>query len=325
MKQSDAGNDVKTLALITVFESIIGDRTLQAVNARELWEFLQVKTRFDDWARRRIEEYGFVQGIDFTVFLNSEENSSGRPPKEYHITLDMAKELSMVERTPRGKEARLYFIECEKKLSKQQRANYDLVVHLKSCTARITRAMEKNTEDIIETRHAVGWIKNDVQEVKEDIKGVKEDVFEMKDTMSRVIDILPAIKVSAGNERIHRAFVLYQWGGYDPIDQRVRLVDEEGQLIKDPDGKVVGQCDHWINRQTPDLQATWLITRELNQYLRSNSGDKLQKYSFYFGVYQDRLEAYCSKYSDFIAGLKKSRKRQQKNIGQCLLKLPFRK
>jgi anti-repressor protein len=84
-----------------------------------MWEFLEVKTAFKDWITWRIKEYGFIEKSDFTtVILKTEDNPKGGPPsKEYHITIDVAKELSMVEKTPRGKQARQYFIECEKSLS----------------------------------------------------------------------------------------------------------------------------------------------------------------------------------------------------------------
>jgi len=88
----------------------------RAVNARELHQFLEVETKFTTWIERRIEEYGFVENQDFEVFDNFIKNSEGgRPAREYIISLDMAKELSMVERNEKGKLARLYFIEMEKK------------------------------------------------------------------------------------------------------------------------------------------------------------------------------------------------------------------
>lgn len=89
------------------------------VNARDLHAFLEVGKVFGAWIQERIETFGFKQGEDFGVFSEIGNNpQGGRPIKDYHLTLDMAKELSMVERTPRGKQARQYFIECEKNLTK---------------------------------------------------------------------------------------------------------------------------------------------------------------------------------------------------------------
>lgn len=100
-----------TNELIPVYKNEEGKKL---VNARELHEWLRVGTSFKDWVNRRIGEYGFSDGKDFSSFLS--ESNGGRPSKEYVITLDMAKELSMVERTLKGKEARQYFIKCEEKL-----------------------------------------------------------------------------------------------------------------------------------------------------------------------------------------------------------------
>lgn len=90
---------------------------ISSVSARDLHQFLDVKTHFKDWIKRRIEDYGFVENQDFEVSLIFEQNSKGgRPTKEYILSMDMAKELSMIEKSDKGKQARLYFIACEKRL-----------------------------------------------------------------------------------------------------------------------------------------------------------------------------------------------------------------
>jgi len=101
----------------TVTNDKIGDGETPTVNARKLHKFLQVTTQFKDWIARRIQDYGFEEGKDFCSFLS--ESSGGRPAKEYALSLNMAKELSMVERNERGKMARRHFIECERKLKAQ--------------------------------------------------------------------------------------------------------------------------------------------------------------------------------------------------------------
>ena len=104
---------INTSALIPVVSQVIDHQTVQTVDARALHSFLEVDTRFNDWVNRRIDEYGFAQDVDFISILNSEYSP---PRKDYAITLDMAKELAMVERTPKGKQARQYFIDCERRL-----------------------------------------------------------------------------------------------------------------------------------------------------------------------------------------------------------------
>ncbi len=82
------------------------------VSGRELHAFLQVKAHYKDWFPRMVA-YGFVEGSDFCSILS--ESTGGRPSTDHALTLDMAKELSMIQRTPRGKQARQYFIEVEKR------------------------------------------------------------------------------------------------------------------------------------------------------------------------------------------------------------------
>ena len=83
----------------------------QVVSARHLHSFLEVATDFKDWMPRMLE-YGFEEGKDFSTFLS--ESTGGRPSKEYIISLDTAKEISMIQRTDKGRQARKYFIECER-------------------------------------------------------------------------------------------------------------------------------------------------------------------------------------------------------------------
>lgn len=87
-----------------------------AVDARELHAFLEVATSFKDWIIRRIDECGLIENQDYAVWLKNERNlQGGRPSKEYALTLDAAKHISMIERNERGKQARQFFIDFEKK------------------------------------------------------------------------------------------------------------------------------------------------------------------------------------------------------------------
>nr|WP_317413259.1 antA/AntB antirepressor family protein [uncultured Solibaculum sp.] len=81
------------------------------VSARELHEFLEVKTAYKDWFPRMCE-YGFSEGTDFCSFLS--ESTGGRPAQDAQLTIDMAKEICMLQRNERGKQARQYFIQLEK-------------------------------------------------------------------------------------------------------------------------------------------------------------------------------------------------------------------
>lgn len=81
------------------------------VSARELHEFLDIGSEFSHWFKRMCE-YGFSEGQDFSPFLT--ESTGGRPAQDAQLTIDMAKELCMLQRNERGKQARQYFIQLEK-------------------------------------------------------------------------------------------------------------------------------------------------------------------------------------------------------------------
>ena len=81
------------------------------VSGRELHKILEVATAYKDWFPRMCE-YGFVEGQDFSSFLS--ESTGGRPAVDHLIKIDMAKELCMIQRTEKGKQARQYFIQIEK-------------------------------------------------------------------------------------------------------------------------------------------------------------------------------------------------------------------
>ena len=90
----------------------------QVVSAREVHLFLDIKTKFADWVKRCIDKYDFVENTDYSILRSVENHSTGATTKiDYIVTLDMAKELAMISDTEKGKEARKYFIDCEKKLN----------------------------------------------------------------------------------------------------------------------------------------------------------------------------------------------------------------
>lgn len=86
------------------------------VSARELHEFLEVKTKYVDWFNR-MKEYGFTEGIDFVLLTQKRETNNFKNPlteyMDHQITIQMGKELCMLQRTEKGKQARLYFISIE--------------------------------------------------------------------------------------------------------------------------------------------------------------------------------------------------------------------
>lgn len=109
--------------LIPVFNGSISNESALLCDARELHTFLEVGKRFASWITERLTEYGFVENHDYILISHNRETKGrggDRRSKDYHLTLDTAKELAMVERNEKGRQIRRYFIECEKQLRQQQ-------------------------------------------------------------------------------------------------------------------------------------------------------------------------------------------------------------
>lgn len=86
----------------------------QTVNARDLYQFLEVGRDFSTWIKNRIKKYDFEENVDYTMTKSIPQN--GGVVKTYFLSIDMAKELSMVANNSKGKDARQYFIKCEREL-----------------------------------------------------------------------------------------------------------------------------------------------------------------------------------------------------------------
>ena len=134
--------------LIPIFtREIQQESTVRCCNARDLHAFLEVGRDFSNWIKSRIDKYQFVEGEDFVTVQNlsspnlassninqlysaESKNAKSRQQQmvDYHITLDMAKELAMVENNEIGRKVRRYFIQIEKKSREilEMRANREL-------------------------------------------------------------------------------------------------------------------------------------------------------------------------------------------------------
>ena len=104
-----------TNAIAPIFDNENGE---VRISGRQLHMFLEVSTPYTMWFDR-MKEYGFVEGADF--FTKMLESTGGRPSTDHLMTLSMAKELAMLQRTDKGKEARLYFIRIEEEWNTPER------------------------------------------------------------------------------------------------------------------------------------------------------------------------------------------------------------
>lgn len=139
--------------LIKVYKT---DKGEYVVDGRELWQGLEVSTRFNDWIARRLKECDAVEGEEFYSNLGKTSEQGGRPTKEYIIKLDTAKEMAMLEHNEIGKQYRRYMINIEKKYQngdtakvESNQAKDDLAsAKLKNAKARIANICLKIAEQV---------------------------------------------------------------------------------------------------------------------------------------------------------------------------------
>lgn len=153
-------------ALIQIEAREISGDTVQTCNARDLWEFIESKAQFADWIKGRIEKYGFVEGEDYVIQKLVNNPTGGRPTLDYHLTIETAKELAMVENNEKGRQVRRYFIACERRAnqSAQQAAmnkfnvpqTYPEAMRLAADLAEQKVLAEQQRDEAIATKALIG-------------------------------------------------------------------------------------------------------------------------------------------------------------------------
>lgn len=130
----------------------------EAISSRELHAFLESKQDFSTWIKSRIEKYDFIDGIDFTTILW--KSTGGRPSVDYVLTIETAKEIAMVEGNEKGKEARRYFIECEKKFNE-------------TIMLSPSQLLLKQAQILVNIEYEQSKIKEEQREIRKEIAEVK--------------------------------------------------------------------------------------------------------------------------------------------------------
>ena len=156
------------------------------VSARDLHEFLEINTEFRKWMPRMID-YGFEENIDFIkVSQKCHSSLTGQKQVNYALKLDMAKEIAMIQRNEKGKQARQYFIECEKQLKSQ-------VPQLSRKETLQLQLFSKDTLEVVNAHTELVQI-----EIAEATKPLIETIEEQKPD----VDFANAIKTSDTNIKI---------------------------------------------------------------------------------------------------------------------------
>lgn len=172
------------------------------LSARELHEFLGVSTRYNDWIKRMVE-YGFNENTDYQAITQKRVTAQGNETSfiDHEITLDMAKEIAMIQRSDKGKEVRQYFLELERRWNSPE--------------AVMNRALE--------------YSRKQVKALMEEKQGLIKENKELKPKA------LFADAVSASNESIliGQLAKLIRQNGYEIGQNRLfEYLRENGYLIK---------------------------------------------------------------------------------------------
>ena len=179
----------------------------QLVSGRELHEFLEIRTKYKDWFRRMVE-YGFEEEIDFIRVAQKRATNNLKNPVttviDHAISIDMAKEISMIQRTEKGKAARQYFINCEKKLKEVKKLSP-------------MELMELQFKALKEQKEKISQVENRVYKLEEDMHLFQIDCKEIQALVRKKgIEALGGYRSIAYNDNSLRGKV------YSDIQQQIR-------------------------------------------------------------------------------------------------------
>ncbi|EFO5984732.1 phage antirepressor Ant [Campylobacter coli] len=168
---------------------IYNDKTIGAeinsANAREIFQFLNSEQEYSNWIKNRISHYNFIENQDYIIEI---VYTKGRPRKEYYVTLDMAKELCMVENNEKGRQARRYFIECEKRLKNLEQEKMQKLAFHQSLgyKSQLKQQKEKYENEIKALKYDLEH-KNELSFKR---KLSKEELLELRKILAKDYDIL---------------------------------------------------------------------------------------------------------------------------------------
>ncbi|AJD01490.1 antA/AntB antirepressor family protein [Campylobacter lari] len=195
--------------------------------ARDLHFFIDAKRQFANWINERIENYDFIENQDYIIEL---VYTKGRPRKEYYVTLDMAKELCMVENNEKGRQARRYFIECEKRLKNLEKEQMQKLAFRQSLGYKSQLAQQK-----LKYENEIKALKYDLEHKNElsfKRRLSNEELLELRKILARDYNILcmkewefSLFAEKIGKNEVFEAILkrlenkLYYYKNYDDIEK----------------------------------------------------------------------------------------------------------
>ncbi|EDJ9919476.1 antA/AntB antirepressor family protein [Campylobacter coli] len=215
---------------------IYNDKTIGAeinsANAREIFQFLNSEQEYANWIKNRISHYNFIENQDYIIEL---VYTKGRPRKEYYVTLDMAKELCMVENNEKGRQARRYFIECEKRLKNLEQEKMQKLAFRQSLGYKSQLKQQKEHYE-----NKIKALQYDLENKKElsfKRKLSKEELLELRKILARDYGILcikewemSLVAEKIGKDTVFEAVLnklekeLKYWQNYEEYEEKWRKI-----------------------------------------------------------------------------------------------------
>ena len=244
--------------IVPIYENETKERL---INARELHIKLNNKRKYSDWIKQRIEHYKFIENKDFITFHNfvkrGENSNLGTKLTEYYITIDMAKELCMVENNDIGRNIRRYFIETEKR--------YRNILNNSNNTNTLIDIMQNAINYMKENNIRVDNLEIGLNEVKTDLKELKSKIdIKIQKDYCLASDIAEQLKLYSENKIPHSNLIgaIARELGYK-VSYKHYYEDENIAIIKDITKneywqvyykpKAVKQIIEWFNKNKEDI------------------------------------------------------------------------
>ncbi|EJX0911085.1 antA/AntB antirepressor family protein [Campylobacter coli] len=215
---------------------IYNDKTIGAeinsANAREIFQFLNSEQEYSNWIKNRISHYNFIENQDYIIEI---VYTKGRPRKEYYVTLDMAKELCMVENNEKGRQARRYFIECEKRLKNLEQEKMQKLAFHQSLgyKSQLKQQKEKYENEIKALKYDLEH-KNELSFKR---KLSKEELLELRKILAKDYDIVcfkewefEFLAEKIGKDTVFEAVLnklekeLKYWQNYEEYEEKWRKI-----------------------------------------------------------------------------------------------------
>ncbi|EHA4741024.1 phage antirepressor Ant [Campylobacter coli] len=201
-------------------------------NVENLFCYLEVNSKFADWIKNRINQYDFIENQDYII---KEVFTGRRPRKEYYVTLDMAKELCMVENNEKGRQARRYFIECEKRLKNIEAEQMQKLAFRQSLGYKSQLKQQKEHYE-----NKIKALKYDLEHKKElsfKRKLSKEELLELRKILARDYGMIcikewemSLVAEKIGKDTVFKAVLnklekeLKYWQNYEEYEEKWRKI-----------------------------------------------------------------------------------------------------